>query len=327
MIDALDAYLANVPRNVYIPLVEYDTEIEFDQLTESFVRSLDALQPTGFGNPAPVMRARSAYLAQMQAVGLNRAHLQVLLSESGVRRRGIMFGAGELVRTLPATVDVLFTPEVETFKGRNSVGLKLRAITPGDPREQIDGKKEDECELQRDFLTEMLYNKEIIPSNPPKEIDLDALREMLLERSQGTLILVGDLGGMEKLVRALEDILPDPVFPRGAEGSAAVPFDARLSARADRRALAACGVRRRAAGGQRSGGRGDVHIPAAPEMAGGIAGSGGLAGGIQGHPLCAGSGDPAGRLRISGSCAEPDGEYVVYERGGLHDRNEGAGAD
>lgn len=212
MIDALDAYLANVPRNVYIPLVEYDTEIEFDQLTESFVRSLDALQPTGFGNPAPVMRARSAYLAQMQAVGLNRAHLQVLLSESGVRRRGIMFGAGELVRTLPATVDVLFTPEVETFKGRNSVGLKLRAITPGDPREQIDGKKEDECELQRDFLTEMLYNKEIIPSNPPKEIDLDALREMLLERSQGTLILVGDLGGMEKLVRALEDVLPDRYF-------------------------------------------------------------------------------------------------------------------
>lgn len=207
----LDEYLCGVPGSCYIPTVEYDTEIEFDKLTESLVTALDAMQPTGFGNPAPVLRARRAFLAQKRRVGADGAHLRVTLSESGVRRSGVFFGAGDQAELLPDTVDVLFTPEINTFGGRTSVDVKVRAMAPGNPEEQIEAKMPKEEELQREFLTELLYNKEINLSEAQK-IELPELKSMLLARPQGTLILAGDLKSMAELARAIEDAPVDRFF-------------------------------------------------------------------------------------------------------------------
>ncbi len=212
MIEDLDRYLSGIPANVYIPIQEYDTEIAFDALTETFVRSLEKIQPTGFGNPAPVFRAKSAYLAQVQRMGAGGAHLSMQLSDSGTRLRGVLFGAGELAQTLPSCVDVLFSPDVNVFKGKTSVELKLKAIASGDAIQEISAKKESECELQREFLTEILYNKKISLSKAPKEIDVPALKEMLAQSLQGTLILAGDLDIMASLAEALWDVLPDRHF-------------------------------------------------------------------------------------------------------------------
>ncbi len=210
-VECLDEYLRGVPGACYIPKVEYDTEIEFDRLTESLVIALDAMQPTGFGNPAPVMRARKAFLAQARRVGADGAHLRVTLSDSGVRRSGIFFGAGDRAELLPDTVDVLFTPEINVFNGRTSVDVKVRAMAPGNPMEQIEAKMPKEEELQREFLTELLYNKGINPSGTQK-IELSELKNMLLARPQGTLILAGDLKIMAALTRALEDVPVDRFF-------------------------------------------------------------------------------------------------------------------
>ena len=43
----------------YVPEQEYDLEVGFGELTEAFVAQMDALQPTGFGNPAPALRTRA----------------------------------------------------------------------------------------------------------------------------------------------------------------------------------------------------------------------------------------------------------------------------
>ncbi|MBQ9855631.1 MAG: single-stranded-DNA-specific exonuclease RecJ, partial [Clostridia bacterium] len=89
--EALDIYLyENAPQDAYIPYQEYDLDIETDELTVETVQSLDALSPTGCGNPAPIFRMR-AQLLSPRPVGANGAHLKVTLKGETGAIDGIWF--------------------------------------------------------------------------------------------------------------------------------------------------------------------------------------------------------------------------------------------
>ena len=226
----LDSWLfENIPPACYIPEEEYDMAVHFDELTETFVAGLDALQPTGFGNPAPVLRA-SPYVYEQRAVGADGAHLKLLLSEYSVQRPGIFFRGGHLAGKLPRAVDALFTPKLNTFMGRTSVQVELKAINSDDVLSEIDAKIGDEEELQHEFLTEMLYNKKIDlykhSAQPLSEAELTA---MLRADPQGTLILAADLAEARRILELSDDAAPDlfiaaaPEDPRAFNALCAYP--------------------------------------------------------------------------------------------------------
>ena len=206
----LDAWLAeNIPPACYIPDEEYDMAVHFDQLTEAFVAGLEALQPTGFGNPAPVLRS-SPFVYSAQAIGANGAHLRLSVAEYGVQKSGIFFRAGHLADKLPQTIDILFTPKLNTWMGRTSVQLELKSINPGDVLSEIASKIEDEDVIQHEFLTQMLYNRKINSDTiPGKFILQQELREMLSASPQGTLLLTADLAQTAQLLRMADDAAPD----------------------------------------------------------------------------------------------------------------------
>lgn len=226
----LDAWLfENVSPTCYIPEQEYDMEVSFDELTESFVGALDALQPTGFGNPAPVFRAQ-ARVVEQRAVGLEGAHLKLTLSESSIHRGGIYFRAGALAGRLPERVDALFSPKINVFMGRSEVQLELKAIKSGDVLSEISAKVKDEDEVQQEFLTEMLYNKIIDLFQPEAQpLSMAGLSEMFQSGPQGTLILTADLTEAARLSSALEAFAPDvwirsvPDDPRAFNAICAYP--------------------------------------------------------------------------------------------------------
>ena len=207
----LDAWIGeNVPPNCFIPDEEYDMAVHFDELTEGFVAGLEALQPTGFGNPAPVLRSESAFVMESRPVGAEGAHLKLTLSESSVHRGGIFFRAGALAGRLPEKVDALFTPKLNTFMGRTEVQLELKSIKSGDVMSEISAKVEEEDELQHEFLTEVLYNKEInLFSGDAEPLDVRGLQAMMAENPQGTLVLTADLGETARLAEALSQSAPD----------------------------------------------------------------------------------------------------------------------
>jgi len=199
----LDAWLAeNIPPACYIPDEEYDMDVHFDQLTEAFVAALEALQPTGFGNPAPVLRS-SPCIYGAQAIGANGAHLRMNLSEHSVQKPAIFFRAGHLKDKLPEDIDILFTPKLNTWMGRTSVQLELKALNPDDVLSEISAKTEDEDVIQHEFLTQMLYNRRINSDTiPAKFISAQELKQMLSASPQGTLVLTADLAETARLVRA-----------------------------------------------------------------------------------------------------------------------------
>ena len=199
----LDAWLSeNVSPMCYIPDQEYDMAVHFDELTTSFVNELEALQPTGFGNPAPVLRS-TAFIVTSRAVGAEGAHLSVQLSENGTHKKGIFFRGGPLEDRLPDTVDVLFTPKLNTFMGRTDVQLELKAVNSGDVLAEISAKVEEEDVLQHEFLTNLFYNKRINFFNEDAgKVSPDEVKNLLAESPQGTLILAADMAEAGRLADA-----------------------------------------------------------------------------------------------------------------------------
>ena len=215
---AMDAWLeANVDPLAYIPVQEYDAGIGFDAVTPELIAALEAMQPTGFGNPAPVFRA-AASVVDARAVGAEGAHLKLTLSQGGRRLDGIAFRQGARAESLGGAVDALFTPRLNAFMGRVTPELEVRALAETDVFRRIQAKLGDEGRLRCEFLTEVFYNKTIDPkTRPAEETDLETVRSWMGGGIQGTLVLTADLAMAARLMKALEGASPDLTIGRMPE--------------------------------------------------------------------------------------------------------------
>ncbi len=202
---ALDEYLfRNAPAEAYLPMAEYDIDVSLNECSEAFVREMQALEPTGCGNPEPVFRT-AVQLIEARAIGAQGAHLRLVASEHGVRRTGVFFGAGNRANRLGDAAEILFTPQLNVWNGRTDVQLRLSALRESDVNAQIAANRESEGEKQRRFLTELLYNRGYHRMDCPQYTDVNALRALLHRGVQGTWILCASLDAAQQLRAALAD--------------------------------------------------------------------------------------------------------------------------
>lgn len=201
-IAALDAWLdGHVSPWDYVPVKAYDAALDFGEVTPGLVAALDAIQPTGFGNPAPLFRAR-AEVVEARAVGAEGAHLKLTLSQGGHRLPGIAFREGHRAGELAGGVDALFVPRLNSYMGRTEPQAEVRALSDGDVFRRLSAKLGDEPRLQCEFLTEIFYNKKILPAAAPAApVGEDEVENWLVGRPQGTLIVASDVACAGRLVR------------------------------------------------------------------------------------------------------------------------------
>lgn len=114
----------------FIPEKEYDLPLSLEQVDLELIDRLELLQPTGYGNPAPVFLARDASVQQARKVGNQGQHLKLSLAEGSALRDGIAFSMGEEADRGLTRVDVLFTPEKNTWRDRTSAQLQVKALIP-----------------------------------------------------------------------------------------------------------------------------------------------------------------------------------------------------
>lgn len=205
---ALDRYLfENVAPDAWTPTAEYDILASLDEFTEAFVQAMDALEPTGCGNPEPVFRAE-VRMIEGRAIGAQGAHLRLICAENGVRRTGIYFGAGALVGRLGERAQMVFTPQINTWNGRSEVQIRLNTLREGNYSARIDAKQAEEGALQRKFLTELIYNREYKLKSAEK-ISMKALYDLLAENIQGTWVICAGMHTARRLMQELEACAPD----------------------------------------------------------------------------------------------------------------------
>ncbi len=236
-IAALDAWIdAHVYPWDYVPAKLYDGVLDFGEVTPGLIVALDAIQPTGFGNPAPVFRAR-AEVVEARAVGADGAHLKLTLAQDGHRLPGIAFREGPRAGSLSGGADVLFVPKLNDYMGRVEPQAEVKALADWDVYRRLSAKLGDEGRLQCEFLTEIFYNKKIAPSkHAATPVDEDAVQDWLVDRPQGTLLVTTQVACAGRLLHRFGFGPPDVAFgefprdPRAFNAVCVCPVGGRIPA-------------------------------------------------------------------------------------------------
>lgn len=117
------------------PVLEIDAEVRPEQLTMALLDELERLEPTGFGNPQPLLLLRDARITERRTVGRDGSHLKLRLAAGGLRGLdAIAFRQGPQSRQLPARVDLAFQPERNIWNGRVRLQLNVQDIRPAQGR-------------------------------------------------------------------------------------------------------------------------------------------------------------------------------------------------
>ena len=126
---ALNDYAAGVLKDEdWLPQVRVDAVIRLDELDEDFFAQLERFEPCGPGNPSPVFAVRGAKMRGVPRV-VGKDHLKFNVTDGEATVEAIWFGKAD--RELPAaTFDIAFAPEINEFRGEQTVQLKVKDVRP-----------------------------------------------------------------------------------------------------------------------------------------------------------------------------------------------------
>jgi single-stranded-DNA-specific exonuclease len=105
--------------------LEVDAEVELAQITAQLVREFEQLGPFGQAHAEPRLLVRAAVVVASRRVG-DGTHLQLTLGDrTGSERRAIFFRAGERAFEIGQRIDVVFTPKISLWNGRERIDLEV----------------------------------------------------------------------------------------------------------------------------------------------------------------------------------------------------------
>lgn len=204
MVARLDEYISeNVAAQEYVPEMEYDIELPLSAVTEEAVRQMELLQPTGFGNPSPVLLSE-VQIDSARAVGKTGAHLQMHISDEHGELSAICFGEGARAGELTGqTRKMLYAPQLNVWRERISVQCEIKSVLESDAGSVFDAFEKKYTRFLRASLTEMLYNFKHL-TEKPQNISISQVAQQLRESAQGTAIVVSGREGACHLRAFLE---------------------------------------------------------------------------------------------------------------------------
>ncbi len=169
-----DAIRTRCDDRCFLPVREYDTELELERVSLELIRNLEALEPTGCGNPEPVFRCRGAAVQECRPVGKDGSHLKLKLLEGTALLDGIGFGLGAEAERTGERLDVLYQPARNEFNGKVTAQLQVRAVRPA-------GKNGGEPGNERDFFLDCVQEMGALSAKKTDHIPTGLRPEHLLK--------------------------------------------------------------------------------------------------------------------------------------------------
>lgn len=108
----------------FIPETVVDVEIPFAEVTDALLHDLDRLEPYGPSNPEPVFLTREVKVLSRRIVG--EKHLKLQLQHADRRLSAIGFRMAVAAIEDGAVLDILYSPEYNSWNGATSIELRLR---------------------------------------------------------------------------------------------------------------------------------------------------------------------------------------------------------
>lgn len=174
------AILAQSKPEAYIPTEEYDLELELTDMTEALVQAFSSMQPTGFGNPAPVFCVRGVHTTDVRTIGKEGAHLRMRLVSGSDMRNAIGFRMGDRADSMPEVVEAVVGLSINEWQDRRSVQCELRQVKAYMPAKAF----LSECQRREGELSAALLG---LLSGQAKNPDMRRIERMTLEEAKKAL--------------------------------------------------------------------------------------------------------------------------------------------
>src|SRR5205823_3379401 len=109
------------------PTLEIDAAIQSAEVDTSLVEILSALAPFGMDNKKPMLAMRGLHCSSTRALGKEGKHTRIMLEDvqTGTVFESVYWNSKGKVPPEGAQLDVAFTPEINSYNGRNRLQLVL----------------------------------------------------------------------------------------------------------------------------------------------------------------------------------------------------------
>lgn len=198
------------------PRIRLDSKVELKELNFDLVNRLEDLKPFGCKNPGPKFLLSDAKIKDYKQVGKDNTHLKLTIQDREKVIDAIAFSMGHLTDLIRDNkeVSLVFTPEINSWRGRKKLQLKIKDIKFSGLSftERIFSKEKDllakEGEYQLATKDDSDFAKKIIADNlnlidKRGKIKTDeSIRKLLNEKDNG-LIYVNDREKSIKLSKKL----------------------------------------------------------------------------------------------------------------------------
>jgi len=112
------------------PTLLIDAEVELSEVDWATQALLTQLEPFGYANPAPLLLSRRAIVRGARAVGTEGHHLKLALSDGRNVKDAIAFHQGRWAGQLPRQVDIVYSLEVNEWRGEKRLQLNVKDLRP-----------------------------------------------------------------------------------------------------------------------------------------------------------------------------------------------------
>jgi len=199
-----EAIIAQCDPDVFIPTEEYDLELELSEMTEELVDAFASMQPTGFGNPAPVFCVRGVHTTDVRTIGKDGAHLRMRLSSGSELRNAIGFRMGERAANMPEVIEAVVGLSINQWQDRRSVQCELKQLQAYMPAKAFlmeCQRREHEIDAVtiRTLSLDMPKRRQKPVERMPLEAAKNLLSSELLSGNQGTLLCVHTVSALKMM--------------------------------------------------------------------------------------------------------------------------------
>jgi len=116
------------------PRLLIDEEVSPRGWSPQLVREIRQLEPFGIGNPEPLFSYRQARVQARRLVGKGAKHLKLVVEAEGLNYEAIGFQLAALDQVAAAAqaLDIVYTPEINNYLGRERFQLVLKDLRAAD---------------------------------------------------------------------------------------------------------------------------------------------------------------------------------------------------
>lgn len=120
-----DAVTAVLKDDDFIPVIYIDAEVILSDLTTSFLKIMEQMEPFGPENPKPLFMAKG--LRNIGSKIVKENHVRFMVEQHGIRFSGIGFNLAEKYKCIPeeSYLDLVFHLEQNTYMDQTSLQMKV----------------------------------------------------------------------------------------------------------------------------------------------------------------------------------------------------------